>query len=43
MLDLEIVEGLADEAVDGKDGDNETESMVTSSNDGRLLFLGKTV
>ena len=34
-------ERLDDEGVDGKDGNNEAESMVTRSDDGRPFFLIK--
>ena len=40
---FEETERLDDEGVDGKDGDNEAEAMVTRSDDGRPLFLDKTV
>ena len=40
---FEEPERLDDEFVDGKDGDNETEAMVTRSDDWRPLFLDKTV
>ena len=42
-LDLEAVERSGDEGVDGKDSDNEAQSMVTKSDHGRPLFRGKRI
>ena len=37
-LNLEAIDRLCDEGVDGKNGDNEAEYMVTRSVNGRPLF-----